>query len=81
MYISYYDAENLYRAPRYNITINTADRTMTLFNDGKTFKIYPIIIGNPTDSISAYNIKKQGGDILTEITSLFLLIVNYYLYN
>jgi hypothetical protein len=51
MFISYYEDQDLYRAPRYSITINTAARRMTLFRDGKAFKTYPIAIGKPTDPI------------------------------
>jgi lipoprotein-anchoring transpeptidase ErfK/SrfK len=48
MFIQYYEEQELYRAPRYSITVNTAARKMTLFRDGKIFKTYPIAIGKPS---------------------------------
>lgn len=49
MFIRYYDygEENLYRASTYNITINVADKKLTLFKYGRVFKIYPIATGKP----------------------------------
>lgn len=40
---------DLHRAPNpYSITINTANRSMTLFKSGKAIKTYPIAIGKPS---------------------------------
>jgi hypothetical protein len=51
MFISYPEIQELYRVPKYSITVNTAARRMTLFRDGKVFKTYPITIGKPIDLI------------------------------
>jgi len=48
MFISYFNELDLYRAPRYSITVNVAARRMTLFRDGKVFKTYPIAVGKPS---------------------------------
>jgi lipoprotein-anchoring transpeptidase ErfK/SrfK len=48
MLIRYFNEQDLYRVSRYNITINIAARKLTLFKDGRLFKIYPIAIGKPS---------------------------------
>ena len=45
MFIRYYNEQSLYRATRYNITINVRDKKLTLFKEGKLFKTYPIATG------------------------------------
>jgi hypothetical protein len=60
MYIRYNEDQDLYHAPRYIITINTAVRKMTLFRNGKVFKTYPIAIGKMTDPIPTSKIKNNG---------------------
>jgi lipoprotein-anchoring transpeptidase ErfK/SrfK len=57
MFICYPEAQELYRAPRYSITVNTAARRMTLFRDGKVFKTYPIAIGKPSSPTPKGNFK------------------------
>jgi hypothetical protein len=52
MFIRYNEKQELYRAPRYSITVNTASKRMTLFKDGKVLKPYPIAIGKPTSIIT-----------------------------
>jgi hypothetical protein len=51
MFIRYFEEQDMYRALRYSITVNTATKKMTLLKDGKVFKTYPIAIGKPTDPI------------------------------
>jgi lipoprotein-anchoring transpeptidase ErfK/SrfK len=48
MFIRYYDVQDLYRASRYGITVNVAERKLTLFKEGKLFKTYPIAVGKPS---------------------------------
>jgi lipoprotein-anchoring transpeptidase ErfK/SrfK len=48
MLIRYFNEQDLYRVSRYNITINIAARKLTLFKDGRLFKIYPIAVGKPS---------------------------------
>ena len=48
MFINYFDAQDLYRASAYSITVNVAARRLTLFKDGKLFKTYPIAVGKPS---------------------------------
>lgn len=48
MFIRYFNAQDLYRASRYNITVNVAARRLTLFKEGKLFKTYPIAVGKPS---------------------------------
>jgi lipoprotein-anchoring transpeptidase ErfK/SrfK len=48
MFIRYYDVQDLYRASRYNITVNVTERKLTLFKEGKLFKTYPIAVGKPS---------------------------------
>jgi lipoprotein-anchoring transpeptidase ErfK/SrfK len=57
MFIRYIEDQNLYRAPRYSITVNTAARKMTLFKDGKVFKTYTIAIGKPSTPTPKGNFK------------------------
>jgi lipoprotein-anchoring transpeptidase ErfK/SrfK len=57
MFFSYPEYEELYRAPRYSITVNTAAKRMTLFKDGKVFKTYPIAIGKPSTPTPKGNFK------------------------
>ena len=48
MFICYCNAQNLYRASLYRITINVAARRLTLFKEGKLLKTYPIAVGKPS---------------------------------
>lgn len=48
MFIRYFDEKDPYRASRYNITVNVAARSLTLFREGKLFKTYPIAVGKPS---------------------------------
>lgn len=48
MFYCPYCYEDLLRSPKYTITINTAARRMTLLQNGKLFKTYPIAIGKPS---------------------------------
>ena len=48
MFIRYFNEEDLYRASRYNITVNVTARELTLFKEGKLFKTYPIAVGKPS---------------------------------
>jgi lipoprotein-anchoring transpeptidase ErfK/SrfK len=57
MFIRYPETEELYRAPKYSITVNTPARNMTLFRDGKVFKTYPIAIGKPSTPTPKGNFK------------------------
>jgi lipoprotein-anchoring transpeptidase ErfK/SrfK len=41
--------EGMYRAPNpYSLIVNTTNRTMSLFRNGKYVKYYPIAIGKPS---------------------------------
>lgn len=60
MFIRYYNDQEdymLFRAPRYNITVNVAARRLTLFKDGKVFKTYPISVGKPSTPTPRGNFK------------------------
>jgi lipoprotein-anchoring transpeptidase ErfK/SrfK len=57
MLISYPEEQELYRAPRYSITVNTTNRTMSLYKDGKYVKYYPIAIGKPSTPTPKGNFK------------------------
>jgi lipoprotein-anchoring transpeptidase ErfK/SrfK len=57
IFISYPEVQELYRAPKYSITVNTTARGMTLFRDGKVFKTYPIVIGKPSTPTPKGNFK------------------------
>ncbi len=57
MFISYFDAQDLYRAPRYNISINVGARRLSLFMDGKLYKTYPIAVGKPSTPTPRGNFK------------------------
>jgi hypothetical protein len=60
MFIRYFEEQDMYRALRYSITVNTATKKITLLKDGKVFKTYPIAIGKPTDPIPTFNTKTMG---------------------
>lgn len=34
--------------PAYKILINTTARTLTLYENGKTYKVYPVAVGKPS---------------------------------
>lgn len=55
----YYDdySDPYFRAPRYRITISTAARRLTLYQDGKVYKTYPIAIGKPSTPTPKGNFK------------------------
>ena len=57
MFISYFDVQDLYRAPRYNISINVNARRLSLFMDGKLYKTYPIAVGKPSTPTPKGNFK------------------------
>jgi lipoprotein-anchoring transpeptidase ErfK/SrfK len=57
MFIRYFSDQDLYRAPKYSITINVAARKMTLFKDGKVFKTYPVAVGKPATPTPKGNFK------------------------
>jgi lipoprotein-anchoring transpeptidase ErfK/SrfK len=48
MFIRYFNMQDLYRASIYNITVNVANRRLTLFKDGMLFKTYTIAVGKPS---------------------------------
>lgn len=50
MYFSSYFYQYYFRFPNsiYSITINTADSILTLYEDGKAYKTYPVSVGKPT---------------------------------
>ncbi len=35
-------------APTYSITINITSHTLTLYKNGKVFKVYPVAVGKPS---------------------------------
>ncbi|MCM0649935.1 L,D-transpeptidase [Clostridium swellfunianum] len=57
MLIRFPEGQELYRASRYSVTVNTAAKRMTLFKDGTIFKIYPIAIGKPSTPTPKGNFK------------------------
>ncbi len=57
MFIRYSELEDLYRASKYNITINVDARKLTLFKEGKLFKTYPIAVGKPSTPTPKGNFK------------------------
>lgn len=57
MLISYPEEQDLYRSPRYSITVNTTNRTMSLYKDGKYVKYYPIAVGKPSSPTPRGNFK------------------------
>jgi lipoprotein-anchoring transpeptidase ErfK/SrfK len=57
MFIRYFEELDMYRAPRYSITVSTPTKKMTLFKDGKVFKTYPIAIGKPSTPTPKGNFK------------------------
>jgi lipoprotein-anchoring transpeptidase ErfK/SrfK len=57
MFIRYFSEQDMYRAPKYSITINVAARKMTLFKDGKVFKTYPVAVGKPATPTPKGNFK------------------------
>lgn len=49
--------EQLYRSSQYNIKIDVADRKLSLFENGKLFKTYPIAVGKVTTPTPKGNFK------------------------
>jgi lipoprotein-anchoring transpeptidase ErfK/SrfK len=48
MFIRYFNEQDPYRNYPYNITVNVANKKLTLFKDGKLLKTYPIAVGKPS---------------------------------
>lgn len=57
MFIRYFNVPDIYRTSNYNITVNVAAKSLTLFKDGKLFKTYPIATGKSSTPTPKGNFK------------------------
>jgi len=48
MFIRYFNEKDPHSDSPYNITVNVAERKLSLFKEGKLIKTYPIAVGKPS---------------------------------